>query len=42
MLRDTHCFYDNTKYIDDTDSASDKSPPIKNLEIVKVTEKTKE
>ena len=46
LLRDTHCFYDNIKYIDDTDSASDQSPSIKNLEaesknIVKVTEKTK-
>ena len=47
LLRDTHCLYDNIKYIDVTDSASDQSPPIKNLEaesknIVKVTEKTKE
>ena len=46
LLRDTHCFYDNIKYIDDTDSASDQFPWIKNLEaesknIVKVTEKTK-
>ena len=46
LLRDTHCFYDNIKYIDDTDSASDQSTSIKNLEverknIVEVTEKTK-
>ena len=46
LLRDIHCFYDNIKYIDDTDPASDQSPSIKNLEfesenIVKVTEKTK-
>ena len=46
LLRDTHCFYDNITYIDDTDSASDQSPSITNLEvesknIVKVTEKTK-
>ena len=45
LLRDTHCFYNNIKYIDDTDSASDQSPSIKNLEvesknIVKVIEKT--
>ena len=45
LLRDTHCFYDNIKYIDDTDSTSDQSPSIKNLEVesknIKVTEKTK-
>ena len=46
LLRDTHCFYDNIKYIDNIDSASDQSPSMKNLEaesknIVKVTEKTK-
>ena len=46
LLRDTHCFYDNIKYSDDTDSASDQSPSIKNLKaesknIVKETEKTK-
>ena len=46
LLRDTHCFYDIIKYIDDTDSASDQSQSTKNLEaesknIVKVTEKTK-
>ena len=46
ILKQTHCFYDNIKYIDVTDSTSDQSPSIKNLEaesinIVKVTEKTK-